>query len=516
MKDQIRKTLVPSLIFFAIIVGSVFQGIFSQDYHHYGLMLSNALDLSAGKLPYKEIFIQYGFLTTLIHSLTYSIFKSMIGLTFITAFFYACGLLILRKIYSQCIPNNKFGPYFLLVCYLFHPVIFLPWSNYIAFPFLMLSISSLVSKDADKSMFKNIQCGITFGLAILAREGNVLAIALIITFFSMADVFCFKKTVKIILIRYSKILLGIAIVIAPFFLYLHDNKLFFYWQTHAVELPKVYADVVFPNMNFYKFYLRFIKESVMGMINFDIRWLLINLIVVVNLTCILNIILNKNNTLEGEYVAKISIASLALLVSMLHIPEIFRFATGGIIGLILVFSVLEKKNWGQLAILFIVGGLTATLLSGSSGVNISYRFFQNQNKLKVVNIDGFNGLVWPENLVKAYEKIVKDLNNMQSNRCQLKYHFNATDNNFIAFLSPFKKFQIAPHHFSSENFSSEKFDRLRPDLDYKMKIFEANDIIIFDYASNSAKYDNFIMYSSYDVNGAILGIFFPKKCTFLN
>jgi hypothetical protein len=374
----------------------------------------------------------------------------------------------------------------------------------------------LVSKDADKGMANNIQCGISFGLAILAREGNILAIALIVTFFIMADFFCFKKTVKIILIRYSKVLLGIGLTLTPFFLYLHENQLLFYWKIHSIELPKVYADVVFPNMNLYKFYLRFIKESVMGMINFDIRWFLINSIVLVNLIYLLKIFINRNNLLERECAAKISIASLALLVSMLHIPEIFRFASGGILGLILVFCIFEKKKWGHLAILFVIGGLTATFVSGTSGINISYRFFQNQNKLKVVNIDGFNGLVWPENSVEAYEKIVKDLNNIQSNRCQLKYHFNATDNNFIAFLSPFKKFQIAPHHFSSKNYSSEKFDRLRPDFDYKMKIFEANDIIIFDYASNSAKYDNFIMYSSYDVNGVILGIFFPKKCTFLN
>jgi hypothetical protein len=516
MKNRISKRLVPLLIFFAIIVGSVFQGIFSQDYHHYGLMLSNALDLTAGKLPYKDIFIQYGFLTTLIHSLTYLIFKSMIGLTFITAIFYAYGLLILKKIYSQCIPNNKFGLYFLLVCYLFHPVIFLPWSNYIAFPFLLLSISSLISKDADKSLTKNIQCGIFFGLAILAREGNILAIALLIALFIMADFFCFKKTFKNILIRYSKILFGIAITLTPFFLYLHENQLFFYWKTHSIDLPKVYADVVFPNMNLYKFYLRFIKESVMGMINFDIRWFLINSIVLVNVIYLLKIMFNRNNLLERECAAKISIASLALLVLMLHIPEIFRFASGGILGLILVFCIFENKKWGHLAILFIIGGLTATFVSGTSGVNISYRFFQNQNKLKVVSVEGFQGLIWPENSILAYERISTDLKKLQSNPCNFKYHFNVTDNNFLTFLSPFNKFQIAPHHFSSANYTSDKFDALRPDLNYKEKIIEADDIVIFDYVDKNRKYNNFIVFNSYEIYDSILGIYIPEKCLILN
>ena len=37
-------------------------------------MYSNSIDLINGKLPYKEIFIQYGILTTLIHALILIIF----------------------------------------------------------------------------------------------------------------------------------------------------------------------------------------------------------------------------------------------------------------------------------------------------------------------------------------------------------------------------------------------------------------------------------------------------------
>ena len=53
---------------------SIFILRYYVDGHHIGLMYSNSIDLINGKLPYKEIFIQYGILTTLIHALILIIF----------------------------------------------------------------------------------------------------------------------------------------------------------------------------------------------------------------------------------------------------------------------------------------------------------------------------------------------------------------------------------------------------------------------------------------------------------
>ena len=51
------------LIFFFLY--SIFILRYFVDGHHIGLMYSNSIDLINGKLPYKEIFIQYGILTTI-------------------------------------------------------------------------------------------------------------------------------------------------------------------------------------------------------------------------------------------------------------------------------------------------------------------------------------------------------------------------------------------------------------------------------------------------------------------
>ena len=66
------------------------------DGHHIGLVYSNALDLISGKSPYKEIFIQYGFLTTIIHALLLILFDNkLIFISFFTAFFYSLSILLI-------------------------------------------------------------------------------------------------------------------------------------------------------------------------------------------------------------------------------------------------------------------------------------------------------------------------------------------------------------------------------------------------------------------------------------
>ena len=56
------------LILSVLTFFSVNRFIYIYDGHHHGLMLSNALELLSGKVPFKEIFIQYGILTTLLHA----------------------------------------------------------------------------------------------------------------------------------------------------------------------------------------------------------------------------------------------------------------------------------------------------------------------------------------------------------------------------------------------------------------------------------------------------------------
>ena len=67
------------LLLFAlfIFVGSVYQGKYIYDGFHWGLVASNAEDYLNQKLPYKDFFVHYGFLTVVFHALALKFFSSI-------------------------------------------------------------------------------------------------------------------------------------------------------------------------------------------------------------------------------------------------------------------------------------------------------------------------------------------------------------------------------------------------------------------------------------------------------
>ena len=56
------------------LIYCIYYSLYIYDGYHFGLIFSNAVELNNGKLPYKEIFIEYGYLTTLIHSIILKVF----------------------------------------------------------------------------------------------------------------------------------------------------------------------------------------------------------------------------------------------------------------------------------------------------------------------------------------------------------------------------------------------------------------------------------------------------------
>ena len=63
-----------SIFFFLSIIGSFFQAKYTYDPFHWGLVGQSALDLLDNKTPYKDVFIHYGFFSTLTQSLILFIF----------------------------------------------------------------------------------------------------------------------------------------------------------------------------------------------------------------------------------------------------------------------------------------------------------------------------------------------------------------------------------------------------------------------------------------------------------
>ena len=81
MKDKSINILKFSLLilFFFLLVYFFYKSIntlsFIYDSGHHGSIFLNGLEILKGKLPYKEIFLQYGYLNALINSFFIYIFN---------------------------------------------------------------------------------------------------------------------------------------------------------------------------------------------------------------------------------------------------------------------------------------------------------------------------------------------------------------------------------------------------------------------------------------------------------
>ena len=110
-----------------VVFFSLFQGAYDIDPHHWGLMLSNAKDLFEGHAPYKEIFIQYGILTTILQAAAFGIGKNMLSIIVITSICYSIGILLIYAIALRALQNRTTALYVLILLVLFHPLAMYPW-----------------------------------------------------------------------------------------------------------------------------------------------------------------------------------------------------------------------------------------------------------------------------------------------------------------------------------------------------------------------------------------------------
>jgi 4-amino-4-deoxy-L-arabinose transferase-like glycosyltransferase len=92
-------------------------------------MYANAADLNRGLIPYKEIFIQYGFLTTFIQSLSLNIFgNTVVSVGIITGIFYAANIYLSYCLWRKIL-NRWSSALSSVVMFLVHGYVIYPWAN---------------------------------------------------------------------------------------------------------------------------------------------------------------------------------------------------------------------------------------------------------------------------------------------------------------------------------------------------------------------------------------------------
>lgn len=474
--SSIYANLICIPIFALVVYGSIWQGYYNIDGHHWGLMLSNAKDLYDGKLPYQYIFIQYGILTTAIHALAYGwAGGNLISIITITAIAYATGLLLIYRITLALTGNIKIALYALITCYLIHPIAIYPWSNYVAFPFFVYGMLMLIKKPRSNSAL--FLSGLSFGLAILSREGLAPAIILILVFSTLLDIFQPDRNKKNYITSILSLLAGLLLPLTIFFIYLSYYGLWPYWYNLSWLLPKIYIAEHFPHVAGFSGPIRLLAHIIKRAASLDFRWLLLGVVIGVNLYIAALMIARRKRTYLTSEVAIIAIATLLLLSSSLHIHEVFRLATGSMIGVVTLYVLLahfKQANYSFIYILYTLGLTLTTLNSG----NYSFPdkdMVKNAQHVKAPSF--FYGQRWQSNVIQYYQQIDLDLKHLKNSSCVITFHHNYTMDAFLQVLSPYLQYQVAPFGLGAT------MSALRPDLNFKKKISDSNNIIIFQMVS---------------------------------
>jgi hypothetical protein len=454
-------------------------------------MLSNSKDLYDGKLPYKEIFIQYGYLTTLVHAAGYALSKSLLTLISSTTIAYILGLIILFELSVKAIKSELIALYVVIIAYLFHPLVIYPWSNYVAYPFLMYGVFILVYP---QSRILNFLGGVCLGLSILAREGLAPAVSLAIFISFAIDFFNRRDTLKQYILRLINIILGFLFPIIIFFIYIVFFDLFEFWKIMSIDLPKVYAKEIFVHMSGVKIFRGLKDACINGITSLDFRWILISIMYFANLYILFRYFLKDRPKYLSVETLKISFFCLLFSSSALHSPEIFRISTASIIGLISLFIVLNFYNLAYKVFILFAVSLTITIIWKNSGIYYfpSLQNIQMGNKVEISEY--FSGQRWNAAKIDYYKKVDSEFRKVNALKsCKINYFVNNTNDAFITLLSPFKPLQQAP--FVLRQYMSN----LRADyvLLQKRKIGEAVDVLVVegqdpkDPESHNLNFDNY-------------------------
>ena len=495
---------------------SIFLLRFYFDGHHIGLMYSNALDLINGKKPYQEIFIQYGILTTILHSFTLFIFESKIfSLSVLTCFFYFSGIFLISKSIENL--TNKYYSLissFIILCN--HPIPWLPWSNYIAFFFISLSLFLLTSKKINFFLF-----GFFLSLVILCRQDFFIPIVISLLIFAIFYFFS-NKTINIS--NFFLFTLGITIPLTIFFLYLFSFDLYNYWLKY-IELPKLYLEVYqTTSIQLIKSYIIFFLTE--SFFNFIItpQYFLISIILIFNTYILILKALKKINI--NNNILFICILSLCLSSMSLKI-ELFRLYTSVIIGIIpviyFIYNVIDKVFKNNLNFLIILPAIFSILFYpfGNNELFNKIKFNNKNNKIFDNKYDYHD---WP---VKISESI-NFISNLSKN-CDVEYLDNLTFNSLYSTIGDYNRVRLLPYLKSNakESVMSTYIDKIKNKEKFfidiiNIQIKNNNIIVIYNENNNLYKYNTLKFSNSYkytiinesDVLGKpkFLYIYYPKKC----
>lgn len=500
-----KPITITFILSFLSFFGSILQSLYVYDGHHWGLVASNAYELLDNKIPYKEIFIQYGILTTILHSISLKIFSlNVISIFYITSLIYSISIIFLYIVVKNNSSEN-FGLFSVVCILLIHPFANHPWHNYITFLFLLLSLFFFQHLDNKAKIIS----GIFFAFAILSYEKFFLVF--IIFLLAIFFVGIINKSLKI----FYLFTLGAIIPLIIFLSFIIKKDIFNDW-VNFISIADLYL-----NENYIILILGFIKKIFnYGILNFTYEpyWLFFLGLIILNSIFIFICILNKNLLKKHEFIFYCAVISLACYSSAIHSLNSFRLATGSILGILVLIFYLQKitNNDTRYAL------VTSILLILCLGINLKksennklYIYSNVDKNYKSNKIEFFERFKWEDDTWKNLIFLENEIKKIKKKCPSIKYALNFTNDSYyyLMLTKSFETFQKMPWFNRKKIFDNKTMELVNPFFknNYEKAIKEKSAIIITNDSLYSIKNYNEIKipYSYVHKNNKIL---IPSNC----
>lgn len=509
-------SLINYFVIFFFCIYAILVTRYLYDGHHIGLIYSNSLDLLNGKLPYKEIFIQYGILTTIINSLILLIFNDKIFfLTFFNSIFYSVGILFISKTIEN-FTTLKLALLSTILILFNHPIPWLPWSNYMAFFFISIGLF-LLSRER-KNYFI---IGFLLGLCVLTRQEFFFPIVFSFVIFCLSIFFQNNE------FNIKKILFSIYGFIFPLFifmLYLYSTNLLNYWLLY-LSLPSIYLEIYQTSLNdlILNFIIFFISGSFFSFIVTP-QYFLISVILIFN-TIIFILFCLKKKKINKEILFILLLGNLSSALALKI--ELFRLYTSVIFGLIsMIFLINQYFDKDLKKKIFLSLCLTSlfSICFYPMGNNAAFKKINFSSPIIKIENRNFDFTVIPLQKVK----IINLINNL-SKKCDVKYLENLTWDTIYSTIGNYDRIRVAPYaQFKKNNYKQvDLVENLKnPSNSFinliNQEIKYSNIILLITgnnhyYKNNELEINsnyNMIEIDENNIKGRpqLLRIYFPNKC----
>ena len=512
------------------LIGGLWQNQFIYDGYHWGFIYTNALELLNGKIPYREIFLEYGILSVLVNSFLLIIFdRDLFSLIAFTCLCYSVTLYLIGKITLKLTNNIIYSFTTVAVLFLLYPWPTSPWPNFYSFMFSCLFISSYLSKDLKKSYVS----GIYLACAYLCLT-TIFNFIIIFYFLSISIILIFFRKIleKESITKLKNFVITFVTSLSLYFIFLYSQNLLDIWVIYQ-KLPFIFNDAFegYSTLGFLMKYANFVFIYSFKNFIFEPQWSLYSIFILSNFILIFINIKNlyKKNEIKINtelLLINLYILSLNFYGQVLGLEKLATSMSLGAISLTILILKIKSEDtklitnfiiiFITLYSLFFSYSLKESKISGIRHTHLE-ELVDKENKIKNSKIKYFKNQKWKEKNWEVLNIISETQDKINSN-CKIEFGANLTVDNFYHSMIEYKKIQVIPFFFKHTGHILR--DYIEPELIKNLqKLIDINNIYIITAESN----DQLLDLSNYDdpikvelkskkINKEYLKIFFPKNC----